>query len=149
MLLDVKKQLSLKKSNLFLKNRSGNVILMVYYPLSVVFYVELLMIKMASIRNFEKFVWLWVQKSGFGQFQKMFKFCQSHHLSQASRFCEIQIWIKVSPFSYCCFQFTQFSHFSRKVGFIDMTTWQLTRIIFMVYGMDFRIFEVMYKWLRW
>ena len=56
MLFDMKKQLSLKKSNLFSKNRPGNVTLLVYYQLSIAFCVELLMIKMASIRNFGKFV---------------------------------------------------------------------------------------------
>ena len=55
-LLDMKKQLSLKKSNLFSKNRPGNVTLLVYYPLPIVFCVELLMIKMASIRNLGKFL---------------------------------------------------------------------------------------------
>ena len=56
MLLDMKKQLSLKTPNLFLKDRPGNITLLVYYPLSIVFCVELLMIKMAPIRNFGKFV---------------------------------------------------------------------------------------------
>ena len=56
MLFDMKKQLSRKKSNLLSKNKPGNVTLLVYYPLSIVFCVELLMIKIASIRNFGKFV---------------------------------------------------------------------------------------------
>ena len=50
--------------------------------------------------------------------------------------------------SFCYFQFTQFSLFSRKIGFIDITTWQFTRINFMLCKTDFRIFEATCKWLR-
>ena len=145
MLFDMKKQLSRKKSNLLSKNKPGNVTLLVYYPLSIVFCVELLMIKIASIRNFGKFVWLRVQKSGCGQFQKIFKFCQSHHLSEMSIFCENQIWVKVSSFYFVAFNLLSF-HFFQERGFIDRTTWQLTRINFML-CYDFRIFEATCRWL--
>ena len=85
------------------------------------------------------------KKVGEVSFRKCSNFVKNQHLSEMNRLCENQIWIKVSSFYFVAFNLLSFHIFQKKIGFIDITTWQLTRINFMLCRTDLRIFEAICK----